>query len=83
MQNLNNYLYLFYKLLKDMKKQTIKNKNGLDICIGKTYYYYNQGLGEIKPHYVKGFTNNVWAYSSDGMVKLDSLYQEISEVKEI
>lgn len=62
-------------------KTFIINSNGLKIEVGKTYYYYNIGLGEIKTHLVKGFSNNVWAYSHEGRVGLDSLFEYESDIK--
>lgn len=59
------------------------NKNGLLIEVGKSYYYWNIGLGETRNHKVKGFSNNVWAVANDGRVEIDSLYEHENEVPNI
>lgn len=60
---------------KDGKIIAINNINDVLIEIGKTYYYYSVGLGEVKSHYVKRIENGgIWAVDSDGRVEIDNLY---------
>ena len=63
---------------KVMKNQ-VTNKRGLIIEVGKNYFYYNIGLGEIKTHYVKRI-ESLWAVDSNGRVELDSLFESQEDV---
>lgn len=61
-------------------KNSIINSNGIVIGVGKTYYYYNVGMNQIMAHTVIRL-DCVYATASDGRVELDSLYDNVNDVK--
>lgn len=58
----------------------IINSAGVTVQVGKTYYYFNTGLGEVKTHFVRYFCNNIWAVDYDGKVDIDSLRENKQDV---
>lgn len=68
------------KIILNMDQKSRMNRNGLLIEVGKVYYYWNIGLGEIKTHHIIS-TDCVYATSSNGRVELDSLYLTKEEIK--
>lgn len=66
--------------LQHMDQKPVLNRNGLLIEVGKVYFYWNVGLGEIKTHHVIR-VDCIYATASTGRVEIDSLYLTKEEVK--